>query len=46
MKVICFGDSNTFGYDLQSYFGGRYDGDDRWVDILAEKLAGQSVTWE
>ena len=35
MKVICFGDSNTFGYDPRSYFGGRYDADSRWVDILA-----------
>ncbi len=35
MKVICFGDSNTYGYDPRGYFGGRYDGDNRWVDILA-----------
>ena len=35
MKVICFGDSNTYGYDPRGYFGGRYDGDSRWVDILA-----------
>ena len=34
MKVICFGDSNTYGYDPRSYFGGRYDADSRWVDIL------------
>ena len=25
MKVICFGDSNTWGYDPRGYFGGRYD---------------------
>lgn len=37
MKVICFGDSNTYGYDPRSYFGGRYDADCRWVDILAEQ---------
>ena len=37
MKVICFGDSNTYGYDPRGYFGGRYDADSRWVDILAEK---------
>ncbi|MBQ2959793.1 MAG: lipase [Oscillospiraceae bacterium] len=37
MKIICFGDSNTFGYDPRSYFGGRYSADSRWVDILAEK---------
>ena len=35
MKTICFGDSNTYGYDPRSYFGGRYDADSRWVDIVA-----------
>ena len=35
MNVICFGDSNTDGYDPGGYFGGRYDADCRWVDILA-----------
>lgn len=35
MNVICFGDSNTYGYDPRGYFGGRYDTDCRWVDILA-----------
>ena len=37
MNVICFGDSNTYGYDPHGYFGGRYDGDSRWVDILASE---------
>ena len=35
MNVICFGDSNTYGYDPRGYFGGRYNADSRWVDILA-----------
>ena len=35
MNVICFGDSNTYGYDPRGYFGDRYDADSRWVDILA-----------
>ena len=35
MMVICFGDSNTYGYDPRGYFGGRHDADCRWVDILA-----------
>ena len=35
MEVICFGDSNTYGYDPRGYFGGRYEADNRWVDILA-----------
>ena len=34
MNVICFGDSNTYGYDPRGYFGGRYDADYRWGDIL------------
>lgn len=37
MKVICFGDSNTYGYDPRSWLGGRYNADIRWVDILASK---------
>ena len=37
MKVICYGDSNTYGYDPRSYFGGRYDPDARWVDLLEQK---------
>ena len=39
MNVICFGDSNTYGYDPRSYLGGRYDPDSRWVDILAEETS-------
>ena len=35
MNVICFGDSNTYGYDPRGYFGGRYEADNRWVDILS-----------
>lgn len=35
MNVICFGDSNTYGYDPRSWLGRRYDADSRWVDILA-----------
>ena len=42
MNVICFGDSNTYGYDPRSYLGGRYDPDSRWVDILVEET-GWSV---
>lgn len=37
MNVICYGDSNTYGYDPCSWLGGRYDADSRWVDILAAK---------
>ena len=37
MKIVCFGDSNTYGFDPRSYFGGRYSAENRWVDILASK---------
>ena len=36
--VLCYGDSNTYGYDPRSYFGGQYPAGYRWVDLLAEKL--------
>lgn len=42
MKILCFGDSNTYGYDPRSFFGDRYDSCDRWPDILAE-LTGFAV---
>lgn len=29
MNVVCFGDSNTYGYDPRSYLGGRYVADSR-----------------
>lgn len=32
MKILCFGDSNTYGYDPRSFFGDRYE--DRWPDLL------------
>lgn len=35
MTIICYGDSNTFGFDPRSFLGGRYDASCRWVDILA-----------
>ena len=35
MNIICFSDSNTYGYDPRGYFGGRYEAGSRWGDILA-----------
>jgi lysophospholipase L1-like esterase len=43
MKILCFGDSNTYGYDPRGFFGDRYGGEDRWVDRLAEQ-AGHECT--
>ena len=35
MKVVCYGDSNTFGYDPRGYWGGQYD--HPWPEIVATK---------
>ena len=40
MKVICFGDSNTWGYDPRSFLGDRYDRP--WPEYLGE-LTGWEV---
>ena len=37
LKVICFGDSNTYGYDPRSWLNDRYDAQHRWVDIIAKQ---------
>ena len=35
--MLCFGDSNTYGYDPRGFWGDRYPEESRWVDILSEK---------
>ena len=40
-KIVCFGDSNTYGYDPRSYLGGRYPEFIRWTGLL--KAAGWEV---
>lgn len=42
MDILCFGDSNTYGYDPRGYFGGRYDAANRWPELLKTNL-GQPV---
>lgn len=37
-KIICFGDSNTFGFNPKN--GGRYNSETRWTGVLA-KLIGE-----
>ena len=34
-KIICYGDSNTWGYDGADVFGGRLPAESRWTDQLA-----------
>ena len=40
MKIVCFGDSNTFGYDSETK--GRFSEDIRWCGILRKSL-GENV---
>ena len=41
MKLVCFGDSNTFGYNPAAKFGECFDR--RWTDILAERSGWEVV---
>ncbi|MBO7251279.1 MAG: lipase [Oscillospiraceae bacterium] len=45
MKVICFGDSNTYGYDPRSWIGGRYKQQYRWTDILQKETGWSIQNW-
>ena len=33
-RLLCYGDSNTYGYDPRSYLGGRYPDPVRWTALL------------
>lgn len=35
--MLCFGDSNTYGYDPRGFFADRYPEESGWVDILSRK---------
>ena len=37
MRILCFGDSNTYGYDPRGCFDDRYSAEDRWPDLLAKQ---------
>lgn len=39
ISVLCYGDSNTYGYD--PYTGGRYPREKRWTTLLGELLGGR-----
>ena len=43
MRILCFGDSNTYGYDPRGFFGDRYDAEDRWVDLLAKQTGHECI---
>ena len=37
-RIVCYGDSNTYGYDGRDPFGGRLPANARWVDLLGGML--------
>lgn len=39
-RILCFGDSNTYGYDPRSFLGSQYPADVRWTGLL------QGMGWE
>ena len=41
MRMLCYGDSNTYGYDPRGFFGDRYPKESRWVDILMHRTVLQ-----
>ena len=43
MRILCFGDSNTFGYDPRGFFGDRYGAGGRWVDLLAKQTGHECI---
>ncbi|MBR5616878.1 MAG: lipase [Oscillospiraceae bacterium] len=43
MRILCFGDSNTYGYDPREYLGDRYSADDRWVDLISAQTGHEVI---
>ena len=38
MTILCYGDSNTYGYDGADMFGGRFPENARWPELLGRML--------
>ena len=43
VRILCFGDSNTYGYDPRGFFSDRYGAEDRWVDLFAKQTGHEVV---
>ena len=43
MRILCFGDSNTYGYDPRGFLADRYEARDRWVDLLAAQTGHEMI---
>ena len=44
-RILFYGDSNTYGYDPRSFFGGRYPENVRWTGILKRLLAPETAVY-
>lgn len=42
-KIVCYGDSNTYGYDAADVFGGPLPNGERWPTILGGLLGCETV---
>lgn len=42
-RIVCYGDSNTYGYDAADFFGGRFAAGLRWPELLAAALGCETV---
>ena len=40
-RIVCYGDSNTYGYDSTDFFGGRLPAEQRWVNLLGQALGAE-----
>lgn len=43
--IVCYGDSNTYGYDPRSFPEDRYKKSERWTGILDEALEDQVLNY-
>ena len=43
MRIVCYGDSNTYGFDPRSFIGGRYPASSRWPDLVAETTGHEVI---
>jgi Lysophospholipase L1 and related esterases len=43
MKLVCYGDSNTYGYDGDEIFGGRFPEGQRWPELLGQMLGCEVI---
>ena len=43
LKIVCYGDSNTYGYDAADVFGGPLPPEERWPTILGALLGCETI---